>query len=317
MLIENDDFFGEESQYEGEDVLIASNDNDDLPPDTEIVEGDESDVQMEEPAYEVDIDGTTRNIPLSEMKEMIEAQKKYQQIEPDIQRVNELKPVLEKIGGSQMLKNAITYSMQGYSDDQIVDGLFLLRHPEVKEMYDTYSKNKPQQQEETPAFDTIEEEVEYRVKKGIEAQLAPIKQQLEGMTTQQKQAQQFHQANQVYNNNDALINAVVKEKYGSIDVTPDNIAKLQNAFVSLGFGRTGEDIVRTPLNKDQIEVMLYKAYGNPARQKAAQQYKDTSTLPNIMQGQAGHAPAKSGKQNDSYSNSSQRKRAIDALWDSL
>ena len=316
-MFSDDELFDNENGFDGEDILLASNDDSDLLDQEEVVEGDEVDTTLDEPAYEVDIDGVTRNVPVSEMKELFDIQKKFQAIESDVQRTNELKPVLEKISGSQMLKNAITYSMQGYSDDQIVDGLFLLKHPEVKEMYDSYAKNKPVQQEEIPEFETIEEEVEYRVKRGIEAHLAPIKQQLDGMTNQQRQAQQFHQANQVYTNNDALINAVVKEKYGTIEVNQDNVSKLQAAFVGLGFGTRGEDIVRTELNKDQVEVLLYKAYGAPGQTRTRQQRKDTTGLPNILQGQAGHTPNDSGKQRDVFENSGARKKAIDALWERL
>ena len=38
-----------------------------------------------------------------------------------------------------------------------------------------------------------------------------------------------------------------------------DIDKLQDAFVKLGYGRTGADIARVPLNQDQAEVLLYKA----------------------------------------------------------
>lgn len=321
MLIENGVPYGTEEMIEEEEQIIADNNEDYSDGTYQVEEGevDLNDPSMDEPTYEVEIDGVTENIPVSRMKQMMDASKRFAEIEPEINRYNELKPVINKIGSSPLLKNAITYSMQGYTDDQIVDGLFLLKHPEVKEMYDSYAKNKPAQTDDMPEFETIEEEVEYRVKKGIEAHIAPIKAQLDGMTNQQMQAQQQYQSQQVYVNNDALINSVVSEKYGSIPVTRENVEKLQNAFVGLGFGRTGEDIVRTQLNKDQVEALLFKAYGAPNKRQNQQQFKDMSGLPNIMRGQAGHAPASGNdnRKNNVYENSAERKKAIDALWSSL
>ena len=320
MLIENDIPYGQEDPIEEDDQLIASSD-DEYNEDSNVEEydGDQSQIDMDEPAYEVEIDGVSENIPLSKMKEMINASKKFAEVEPELNKYNEFKPILNKIGGSPMLKNAITYSIQGYSDDQIIDGLFLLKHPEVKEMYEHYSKNKPSQAEEMPEFDTIEEEVEYRVKKGIESHIAPIKAQLDGMTNQQQQAQQSYQTQQIYANNDALINSIVAEKYGDIPVTKENIEKLQTAFVGLGFGRTGQDITRTQLNKDQAEALLYKAYGAPNKRNSQPQFKDMSGLPSIMRGQTGHtsAGAYGQKRDNVYENSAQRKKAIGDLFDSL
>ena len=196
MLFESDN-----SPFEGEEEILADNNDEstELLPDEELEQdSDNQEEVVDEPVYEVDIDGNKEMIPQSRLVDMMNKTKQLEEIEPEIARYQELKPILNKIGGSNMLRNAVTYSMQGYSDDQIIDGLFLLKHPEVREMYDNYAKNKPTTVEEEPEFDTIEEEVAYKVKKGIEEHLAPIKEQLNSMSNKEQQAQQYYQAQQVF-----------------------------------------------------------------------------------------------------------------------
>ena len=317
MLFESDN-----SPFEGEEEILADNNDEstELLPDEELEQdSDNQEEVVDEPVYEVDIDGNKEMIPQSRLIDMMNKTKQLEEIEPEIARYQELKPILNKIGGSNMLRNAVTYSMQGYSDDQIIEGLFLLKHPEVKEMYDNYAKNKPTAIEEEPEFDTIEEEVAYKVKKGIEEHLAPIKEQLSSMTNKEQQAQQYYQSQQIYENNDRLINSIVADKYGSIEVNNENIEKLQTAFVKLGYGRTGADIARIPLNQDQAEVLLYKAYGNPTKQNTAPSLiNKTADLPNILKGTPGQSmTGGANKSQNTYSNTVARKKAIDDIWDRL
>ena len=317
MLFESDN-----SPFEGEEEILADNNDEstELLPDDELEQdSDNQEEVVDEPVYEVDIDGNKEMIPQSRLIDMMNKTKQLEEIEPEIARYQELKPILNKIGGSNMLRNAVTYSMQGYSDDQIIEGLFLLKHPEVKEMYDNYAKNKPTTVEEEPEFDTIEEEVAYKVKKGIEEHLAPIKEQLSSMSNKEQQAQQYYQAQQIFENNDRLINSLVERHYGSIEVNNENITKLQNAFVKLGYGRTGADISRVALNEDQAEALLYKAYGTPkTRQQAPSLLNKTADLPNIMRGTPGKAMiGGEGKSQNTYSNTVARKKAVDEIWDRL
>ena len=317
MLFESDN-----SPFEGEEEILADNNDEstELLPDEELEQdSDNQEEVVDEPVYEVDIDGNKEMIPQSRLIDMMNKTKQLEEIEPEIARYQELKPILNKIGGSNMLRNAVTYSMQGYSDDQIIEGLFLLKHPEVKEMYDNYAKNKPTTVEEEPEFDTIEEEVAYKVKKGIEEHLAPIKEQLTSMSNKEQQAQQYYQAQQVFENNDRLINSLVERHYGSIEVNNENITKLQNAFVKLGYGKTGADISRVALNEDQAEALLYKAYGMPkVQQQAPSLLNKTADLPNIMRGTPGKAMiGGEGKSQNTYSNTVARKKAVDEIWDRL
>ena len=317
MLFESDN-----SPFEGEEEILADNNDEstELLPDEELEQdSDNQEEVVDEPVYEVDIDGNKEMIPQSRLIDMMNKTKQLEEIEPEIARYQELKPILNKIGGSNMLRNAVTYSMQGYSDDQIIEGLFLLKHPEVKEMYDNYAKNKPTTVEEEPEFDTIEEEVAYKVKKGIEEHLAPIKEQLTSMSNKEQQAQQYYQAQQVFENNDRLINSLVERNYGSIEVNNENITKLQNAFVKLGYGKTGADISRVALNEDQAEALLYKAYGMPkVQQQAPSLLNKTADLPNIMRGTPGKAMiGGEGKSQNTYSNTVARKKAVDEIWDRL
>lgn len=317
MLFESDN-----SPFEGEEEILADNNDEstELLPDEELEQdSDNQEEVIDEPVYEVEIDGNKEMIPQSRLVDMMNKTKQLEEIEPEIARYQELKPILNKIGGSNMLRNAVTYSMQGYSDDQIIEGLFLLKHPEVKEMYDHYAKNKPTTTEEEPEFDTIEEEVAYKVKKGIEEHLAPIKEQLSSMSNREQQAQQYYQAQQVFENNDRLINSLVERHYGSIEVNNENITKLQNAFVKLGYGKTGADISRVALNEDQAEALLYKAYGTPkTQQQAPSLLNKTADLPNIMRGTPGKAMiGGEGKSQNTYSNTVARKKAVDEIWDRL
>ena len=317
MLFESDN-----SPFEGEEEILADNNDEstELLPDEELEQdSDNQEEVIDEPVYEVEIDGNKEMIPQSRLVDMMNKTKQLEEIEPEIARYQELKPILNKIGGSNMLRNAVTYSMQGYSDDQIIEGLFLLKHPEVKEMYDHYAKNKPTTTEEEPEFDTIEEEVAYKVKKGIEEHLAPIKEQLSSMSNKEQQAQQYYQAQQVFENNDILINSLVERHYGSIEVNNENITKLQNAFVKLGYGKTGADISRVALNEDQAEALLYKAYGTPkTQQQAPSLLNKTADLPNIMRGTPGKAMiGGEGKSQNTYSNTVARKKAVDEIWDRL
>ena len=100
----------------------------------------------------------------------------------------------------------------------------------------------------------------------------------------------------------------------------ENIAKLQNAFVKLGYGKTGADISRVALNEDQAEALLYKAYGMPKaqQQQAPSLLNKTADLPNIMRGTPGKAMmGGESKSQNTYSNTVARKKAVDDIWDRL
>jgi len=119
MLFESDN-----SPFEGEQEILADNNDEstELLPDEELEQDSDNQEEVsDEPVYEVDIDGNKEMIPQSRLVDMMNKTKQLEEIEPEIARYQELKPILNKIGGSNMLRNAVTYSMQGYSDDQIAE----------------------------------------------------------------------------------------------------------------------------------------------------------------------------------------------------
>lgn len=267
--------------------------------------------------FEIDIDGNKEIIAENDLSKIIKEHRDWSNDRDQVENFRQIKPVIDKIKESQTLKQFIGYSSQGYTDEQIMDGLFLLRHPEYKEMFDNYSKNKPAPEpEKMPEDMTVEEEIEWRVNKALQERLAPVQSQLKTMTEQQARQQQQQQYATVYQNNDNLIMNAVQSELGGIEINATNAQMLQQTFAEL---YPNENIQTKPLTERQAKLLVREAFGGMKQQtqpnRQAGLLSKTKDLPDIMTGTSGRSLS-TGKPNAARELSVvDRKKAVDDFWD--
>lgn len=294
--------------------------------DVDVEEGNESPVEEsdeeiplvhDENGYEIDIDGNKEIIASNDLSKIIKEHRDWANDRDNVETFRQIRPVIDKIKESQTLKQFLSYSSQGYTDEQIMDGLFLLRHPDYKEMFDNYAKNKPAPAEEQMPEDmTVEEEINWRVEKALKERLAPVQSQLQAMTAQQQRQAQEQQYANVYQNNDALIMDAVKDEIGGIEINQQNAQLLQNTFAEL---YPGENIQTKPLTPRQAKLLVKEAYGHmvkPSTQnKQAGLLSKTKDLPNIMTGTSGKALSNGRTSGPRELSTTARKSAVDEFWE--
>ena len=91
MLFESDN-----SPFEGEEEILADNNDEstELLPDEELEQdSDNQEEVIDEPVYEVEIDGNKEMIPQSRLVDMMNKTKQLEEIEPEMARYQELKPI--------------------------------------------------------------------------------------------------------------------------------------------------------------------------------------------------------------------------------
>lgn len=184
-----------------------------------------------------------------------------------------LAPFIEQVRQDELLKNVLHYKAEGHSNGEIVDGLFLLRHPEYKDinpqmywqlvnMYQNPSSNpgfaQQPKEEPIPEFDTLAEETQYYAKKAVQEETKQIKEmlaQLQG-NTQQFQAQQ--QASSTLAANDQLLGQALAGAGLNAQLSNEELTAMYNEMQALWPGIDPRTYRFTPA---QAERLVKSAFG--------------------------------------------------------
>lgn len=212
------------------DEFVDEELEDELPGDETIDAPEESEESADEESYQFEIDGETKALTKEQLLSVVNGKPAVTDDE-DFNAYKQVKPLIENIKTDPTLQKYVQYRANGYGDGDVIDGMFLQRHPELQGLInDYYSGRTPQaqQQEETiPEFDTVEEEVAWHVDRRVQAKLNELVPQL----TQLQQKQSTYEEQQVRQNvrlnNDAVMmkafsefghdgNAMGKEELSSV-----------------------------------------------------------------------------------------------------
>lgn len=154
-------------------------------------EGSEEDPEIPI-VYEDEGKTIEKNVRYSELANMV---KDYESLRQNIEQYNNyirsVTPIVQTIQNSQLLQSILYYKAQGYSEEQIKEGLIKL-----------WQQNPPQQTEE---YESYEEELKAKLLKEIENRLKPIEAQTNTILLEK-------QVSEITQHNNRILSEVMKEE---------------------------------------------------------------------------------------------------------
>lgn len=297
---------------------------------TEPVAEDANKDQDDDIEYQIDLGNGLVPVKHKEIIEALTNKVKPEDAE-ELSYYRQISPVIDTVKQSPTIKEFLKWKFneRGYTEEQIIDGLFLMRHPDFNNYIERMRSEQAQQpnEPEVPEFESLEDEINYRVQKGIESALkekvAPIEEQVnyfkQQQLTQQQQQQAYAQQQQldaIYNNNNTMLNQAAQKVYGLSpnDYTADDIKAFGETFSKF---YPGVDMFKMPLNEMQATVLVREALSNrQVKQANLTRGKSPERLPNILGSQGPNAttPAMRAKPQVLEYQSAEALEAVDKLF---
>ena len=336
--IELDDGFIEEEE-------VAPEDSEELDEEVDEEESSEEDDESEEEAEEseeteeseeseeetegedvvtIDLpneDGTIEQIELteSEFRDLLKLRDAKDIPVDDVLEYKKMQPVVNALQANETAKTVLMYGAQGYSERDIIDGLFLKHHPEaLAPLTEFYNRPQTRQEEPEPEFNTVAEQVEYLTKKGIrevleQAGLIDVaqnyKQQTQQQITERQREERQRRGNAVFDNVLGQYNVRYE------DTTTEEREAMARAFREL---YPNHDFERDDVQPYQVAA-VYKMALAPKREKV--KVKDgkgfavkTSKLPQILPGKGGSSKTEQPKSSLQTDSRKGRNGKIDAWY---
>ena len=280
--------------------------------------------------YQIDLGNGLTAVKHKEIVEALNNRPKAEDQE-ELSYYRQISPVIDTVKQSPTIKEFLKWKFneRGYTEEQIIDGLFLMRHPDFNNYIEKMRAEQAKLQEEPamPEFESLEDEINYRVQKGIEAALkekvAPIEEQVnyfkQQQLTQQQQREAYEQQQQleaIYNNNDALLNAAAQKVYG---LTPNDYTESDVKAFGETFSKfyPGVDMMKMPLNEMQATILVKEALaGRQVKSASLTRGKNPERLPNILgsQGPNSNTPKPYPRQQVYEYQSAEALEAVDKLF---
>ncbi len=224
-----------------------------------------------------------------EEEENVEEEQEQEDEQEDLSRY---KPIIDLLGKDDELRDIMTYRSYGYTTDQIVDGLFLQRHPELHDVIRNYYANQGMQHytvddddEQPPEFETYEEEVRYYAKKEADRALKKILSELgpkvQELLNKQQQIEQQSRMAYIYNvNNNALENALNELGMSGDELSQEDIKAIAKNLKTLYPGVDFKSVIMTP---EQARIVLSASLGHKQRRSGStKQLVKQQLLPKIQ-----------------------------------
>lgn len=228
-----------------------------------------------------------------EEEDVEEEQEQEQEQEDDQEDLSQYKPIIDLLGRDDELRDIMTYRSYGYTTDQIVDGLFLKRHPELHDIIRNYYANQgtqyytadSEEDEQPPEFETYEEEVRYYAKKEADRALKKILSELgpkvQELLNKQQQIEQQSRMAYIYNvNNNALENALSELGMSGEDLSQEDIKSIAKNLKTLYPGVDFKSVIMTP---EQARIVLSASLGSKQKRSGStKQLVKQQLLPKIQ-----------------------------------
>jgi len=314
-----------EGEYEYEEPYAEDGEGSDSE-EYEAYEGNEgyedSDVERVEEdgnvGYAFDIvnkDGSTEEIVLSQ-SELAEIVEQSQGMPVDTQ-FKELSPFINQVKESPFMQSVMRYKAQGYDEGQIIDGLFLLRHPEYANGVPTQQASA--QEAEPEYFDTISDEVQYHTRKAVAKEVDELKQMVNQLTGYVQNQNQREVVQQYTTHNDTVFTKAIAD-YGMNpnDMSPEDLRPVVDAIAQL---YPGLDINKAKFSEEQAKMLIRTAYsgrqGNNGKSNGYKQIISASKMPKVMPGRRTSATAPAPMSNPLQSmngSKTSRSRAVDNFF---
>lgn len=270
--------------------------------------------QEESDTIEIDIKGQVHSLKQSEIEDVLDKYVKGEMnadSDPDYAMYKQAKPVIDRVRQSDILRQFVAYSAQGYSDEEILNGMFYLKNPNVQQALQGLGRQQqPQVPEEVPEFDTIEEETQYYVRKAVEQHLAPVQQQLSALLNKNQQQEHSATIQSIHSNNNAVLGQAM-QKYG-IEALSDDDTQIMRETLNGLF--PNENLTEKRLTPVQAELLVQAALARQGKRNGVMpQAKDLSIqkkLPNILS-------ASNKKQEASKPRATNYKQAVDDFFNNF
>lgn len=248
MAEEEVEEFEEEEEYEESDV-------------EESAEGETEEEDPEIPiVYEDGGEAIERNIKYSELASIV---RDYDKIQKNLQEYNNyvqaVNPIVQTIQNSQILQSILYYKAQGYTEEQIKEGLVKL-----------WQQEKSGAEEES--YETYEDELKAKIIKEIENRIKPIETRANTLALE-KQIQETTQHNN-------LVLAEVLKEEGISELTQEQLQKMGTVLAEM-FPNTDFRLLRLNKTIAKSLVKLVKDESKPA--KASKALAKGVKLPKIIQ----------------------------------
>lgn len=293
---DEEEVVGDATDDESVDEEDGDDDSEDDESEEEETEDTEEDAEGED-VVTIDLpneDGTVEQIELteSEFRDLLKLRDVKDVPIDDVIEYKKMQPVVNALQSNETAKTVLQYGAQGYSERDIIDGLFLKYHPEaLAPLTDFY--NRPQQAapEVEPEFDTVAEQVAYLTQKGIREELQRAG--LIDIANNYKQQTQQQQTERQREDRNRRGNAVFDQVLGQYnlryeDTTAEERQAMGQAFAELypNFNFATDDV------QPYQVAAVYKMAIAPKKEKV--QVKEgkgfavkTSKLPKILPGKGG------------------------------
>jgi len=227
------------------------------------------------------VDGKLMHLPRSEYNRRI----KGEISDPDLESLKTYKPIIDIVRDDDVLKEYIRYKSLGeHRPEDIIDGMFLKRHPELYPVIQNYYANggqsQPQEQEEPPVFESLEEEVQYYARKAAQEAIKSVLPHVQQVQQKQQQYEQIKQLEYIDNHNNTVMEAALVE-YG-YDPTAMTPQELKSIAETLKILYPGVDFRRTMIGEAQAKTIIKTALGKKEKAKpATRDYVKQSSLPSV------------------------------------
>ncbi|MGC8978642.1 hypothetical protein [Caldisericum sp.] len=233
----------EEEEYESEEEEVASDEEDPLIP---IV-------------YEKDGESIERELKYSELSEIVKNYDQYNQnLNQYAEYINAVSPIVETIKQSQLLQSILYYKAQGYSEDQIKEGLAKLWSQEITK--------------EEPEYESYEEEIKAKLFKELENRLKPLESKAQSIILE-KEVQQITEHN----------NQVLRDVLNEMGIETLTTEQLKQVGQHLSEMFPGQDFRLLRLNKTIAKALISLVAEPKIKQKKASEVsKKVAKLPKII-----------------------------------
>ena len=312
LEMDTEDIFEDESQEEISEDSDVDSESPDEESEADEEEQDDNDSEEEEPEDEEDSeeaegteedvvtidlpneDGTVDQIELteSEFRDLLKMREANDIPLDDVMEYKKMQPVVSALLGNETAKTVLQYGAQGYSERDIIDGLFLKHHPEaLAPLTEFYNRPQTRQDEPEPEFNTVAEQVAYLTQKGIREELQKAglidvaqnyRQQTQEQITQRQREERQRRGNAVFDN-----------VLGQYNVRYEDTSAEEREAMAIAFRELypNHDFERDDVQPYQVAA-VYKMALAPKKEKIkVKEGKGfavkTSKLPKILPGKGG------------------------------
>ena len=216
----------------------------------------------------------TENIPYDKLVEIVANSKKPSK---DAEYMKAVQPLVKAVNESQVLQDYFRYKQQGYSDEQIIKGLYI---------------NATKGRED--------EEVDDDTKK-TQKEIEVLNKKVDSFITKEE--------SEKYKNHNAALLETAAAKYGK-DIPDDVVMEKVTATFRIIYPNL--DLTKYPLTQEQVSIIMKEALSGVKVQKIASNMSKQASIPKVLGGRS-ITKTEKPKSNVLYGTTESREKAFNDL----